>query len=296
MKSILTLLLFVSQMAFAGTATTEGTGSTKMNAGNSVNNSASKGKSSQESSAGANQMAGMAFTMACLAGCSNVHKYACYACPLGAMALSQAMANKGAAGESGATYDASLSDGGYNAAGVYGDGTTPTGATDGSGTQTASTIQANLDKLKALGYKVNPDGSVTTPEGTFAKENFSSAGAMAGAGYSPSDIKAASAMIDKINKQIADEYGGDRVVSVGVDSSGGGGGSYGSYERKDDGFDDYLKSLRRGHGTGTANYQRMIAGKSINVGGEPLGVKGDNIFKMVERQYTNLNGRKEFLK
>lgn len=296
MKYILAFVLCISNVAYAQTKTTEGTGSTKMNSSNTVNDSAGKGKSSQKSGGGANQMAGTAFMMLCMVGCTQAPpnmKYACYACPLAGMALSQALADNGAAEESGKTYDASLNGGDYSVAGL--DGTNPEGYTDKSGTKTAATIKENLDKLKAHGYTVNPDGTVTTPDGkTVSSDTFSSAGGMAGAGYSPSEISAAQAAIAKVNKQIADEYGGGNVVAVGVDSSGGGGGgSSGSYE-KDTSFDDYLKSLRRG-GASAGDIQRAVAGKVVVIDGQAYGVKGDNIFTMVAREYSERRDHQGFL-
>ena len=295
MKYILAFALCISNVAYAQTRTTEGTGSTKMNSSNTVNDSANKGKSSQKSGSGANQMAGTALMMLCMMGCSNVHKYACYACPLAGMALSQAMSDSGAADQSGKTYDASLNGGDYSVAGLDGSGYTPEGYKDTSGTKTAATIKENLDKLKAMGYTVNPDGTVTTPDGkTVSSGTFSSAGAMAGAGYSPSEISAAQSTLDKLNKKIAEEFGGGNVVAVAVDSSGGGGGgSSGSYE-KDTSFDDYLKSLRRG-GSSTADIQRAVAGKVVVIDGQSYGVKGDNIFAMVAREYSERRDHQGFL-
>ncbi len=298
MKYILAFVLCISSVTFAQTKTTEGTGSTKMNSSNTVNDSAGKGKSSQKSGGGANQMAGTAFMMLCMVGCTQAPpnmKYACYACPLAGMALSQALADNGAADESGKTYDASLNGGDYSVAGLDG-GYTAEGYKDTSGTKTAATIKENLDKLKSYGYTVNPDGTVTTPDGkTVSSDTFSSAGGMAGAGYSPSEISAAQASIAKVNKQIADEYGGGKVVAVAVDSSGGGagGGSGSSYE-KDTSFDDYLKSLKRGGMSGAAA-QRAVAGKVVVIDGQAYGVKGDNIFTMVAREYSERRDHQGFL-
>lgn len=291
---VLILALSITCTAFAQTKTTEGTGSTKMNSGNTVNDSANKGKSSQKSGSGANQMAGTALMMLCMVGCQSVHKYACYACPLAGMALSQAMSDSGAAEQSGQTYDASLGGGDYSAAGI--DGTyTPEGYKDTSGTKTAETIKANLDKLKAMGYTVNPDGTVTRPDGSkVSSSTFASAGGMAGAGYSPSEISAAQATLDKINKQIAAEYGsGGNVVAVGVDASGGGGGGGSDSYAKDTSFDDYLKSLR--NGGGAASIQRAVAGKVVVIDGQSYGVKGDNIFAMIAREYTERREHQGFL-
>lgn len=296
MNYVLSILICISLPAWSQTRTTEGTGSTSMGNGGNINNSASRGQASQSSGKGANQMAGMAFGVMCMMGCNQISQYACYACPLAAMAIGQMGEDGGAEKQSGQVYDASLGGGGYSAAGTgYDTAYNPaTGTTDNSGTSPTS-IKDVSDALAAKGYKLNPDGSVTTPDGVLPKDTFNSAGNMAKAGFSSSAIQSAMAAIDKVNKDIDAQYGGDRVVAVGVNTSGDGfgGGGGGSETRGDSAFDEYLKRLRGGGGFSA---RRMLAGKSIRVGGEPMGVKGDDIFKMIERQYNSLNARNEFIR
>jgi len=302
MKIILSILIFVSLPAWAN-QTTEGTGSTSMSPNNTINQGANRGSASQGSGKSANQMAGMAFGMLCMVGCSQISQYACYACPLAAMAIGQLGADGDAQKQSDLTADASFSGGGYNAAGTGTDTTydisslVPPG-TDTSGAKPTS-IKDISAALKSKGYTLNPDGSVKTPDGVLPADTFNSAAGMAKAGFSSAAIKAATAALEKVNKDIDAKYGGDRVVAVGVNSSaggydGGGGGSSGR-SSSDSAFDEYLRKLRGGMG-GDGSAKRGVAGKSINVGGEPVGVKGDDIFKMVERQYSAKTVRNEFIK
>lgn len=298
MKYILSILIFVSPLAWSGgTATTEGSANTSMSNNGTINGSANQGQKSQKSGSGANQMAGMAFTMLCMMGCNKISEYACYACPLAGMALGQMGADDGAAGESGAVADASKV-GDYSVAGMDGSTTYPgstTGTTDSSGVSTSMTPKDALAALAAKGFTLNPDGSVNTPDnGKVNSDTFSSSGSMAKAGYSAADIKAAQAAIEKVNKDIDAKYG-NHAVAVGVDTSGGGGGGGSSTSSGDSAFDAYLKRLRGG-GAGVHSAQRMLAGKSINLGGERVGVAGDNIFKMIERHYTDLSVRNEFIR
>ncbi len=101
---------------------------------------------------------------------------------------------------------------------------------------------------------------------------------MAEAGISPASIAAA-------NKALADAgVGGASVGSMGLETGGGGysagggggGGSSGSA------LDDYFASLNKAK---KGEKDRMVAGKSLNYGSDPIGVKMDNIFMMVHRRY-----------
>lgn len=298
MKYLVTLLLCISLPAWSA-QTTEGTGNTSMN---TINQGANRGSASQGAGKSANQMAGMAFGMLCMVGCSQISQYACYACPLAAMAIGQLGADGDAQKQSDQAADASFSGGGYNAQGTGYDTNYDISGLVPAGTDTSSakpTSIADISKaLASKGYTLNPDGSVKTPDGVLPADTFNSPSSMAKAGLSSSDIKAATAAIEKVNKDIDAKYGGDRVVAVGVNTAGGGyedGSGGGRHSSGDSAFDEYLRKLRGGVG-GAGNIKRGVAGKSINVGGEPVGVKGDDIFKMIERQYSSKSARNEFIK
>jgi hypothetical protein len=111
-------------------------------------------------------------------------------------------------------------------------------------------------------------------------------------GMSPSDIQAAQQKLDSLTKDAIAKYGDPRVVPVGVDGGGGytadAGGAGG-----DNGLNAYLKSLRRG--LSSADKAKMLAGKARIVGGEPIGVMGDDIFQMIHRRYDSKKKGNEFI-
>jgi hypothetical protein len=121
--------------------------------------------------------------------------------------------------------------------------------------------------------------------------NFSSPGALAGAGYSPAQIAAATAELDKLNKQAMAGMDSPHVVAVGVDGGAGGGASV------DDGssaMNSYLATLKRG--LSSLQKAKMVAGKSLLAKGVPIGVKGDDIFQMIHRRYDTKKQGNEFLR
>jgi len=227
---------------------------------------------------------------------------------MGVMALGQAAASLAAAGQSSGTGDASAAGwGDYSLS--PGAGTDPTGvggtgvdggSNSGGGTITPAGLQNKIkDGLKTLASQgVHVDlaaKTVTMPDGTTKSlDSIKDAASMAAAGFSPSQSSAALAAADKLTKEALAKYGGDmpRVTAVGVESGGGdGGGSYSS--NSEDGRSNYMGNMR--YGLSAADKARMIAGKSIMAGGEPIGVKGDDIFQMIHRHYDLKRKGNEFI-
>jgi hypothetical protein len=147
-----------------------------------------------------------------------------------------------------------------------------------------------LKELEKNGYKVNPTaGTVTTPKGVFPTSAFSSADSMAAAGMDPSQVAAARKGLEALNKELAEKYGaGPSVVAMGVGGAGGGGsgvesGEGGAAASGSDPMAAYLASLKN-----KLNQKRdpaSVAGMQKMLGGEPIGVKMDNIFEMIHRRY-----------
>jgi hypothetical protein len=110
---------------------------------------------------------------------------------------------------------------------------------------------------------------------------------------SATTANAAGDVMDAIRSEL--EKSGASVAAMPVDSGGGGGYSAGGGEGAD--FGDLssfqLPSLKNPFDH--ADKKKIIAGKSLMVGGEPIGVKGDNIFDMVHRAYQKKRGRNQFL-
>lgn len=303
MKYQILAFLFCSVSAFAQVNQPNIEGASKVNEGDptkskSINQSADTARSSQGKSAMLNQMAGFAFQGIFQAGCRPPDsQWGCYAGPLAALALMQAAHTGSAAGMSGASFDGSYD---YkpidSGTGPGGDGTSVAGA-DPSGTggfTDKKKIQAALAELKGAGYSVDPKtGDVTTPKGTFPAKSFSSAAGMASAGMSAADIKAAGKTIEDINARIAAGGSPPTVSGMPIDASGGAAGYGGAGAGYKSSLENYFSSLNKSPNEQEKN--RWLAGKSMTLGGEPIGVNVDNIFTMVHRRYQEKRKIRMFL-
>ena len=256
------------------TAVTDGTPGTPTPQMPGINEAAMAAAAAQKAAAMQNMIAGTALMAAGIAGCQGTQTWGCPLIPMAALAFMQAGHDSNMAGLSDQTYDASkqsptLSGGG---------GTNPDTPTTPTDTGFTKKVKEGLDQAADLGVTVDPaSGTVKTPEGTFPASAFSSPAAMADAGISPASIAAA-------NKALADAgAGGASVGSMGFETAGGSGGS-GGYGGGGSGsaLDDYFSNLNKGK---KGDKDRMIAGKSLNYGSDPIGVKQDNIFMMVHRRY-----------
>jgi|GEM_PF-1659228 hypothetical protein len=270
---------------------TTSTTSSSNTAQNTINHAADQGRRSQNAGMIMNMIASAALFASCFA--STPPNMAL--CAMGALAAAQG-ANQGqSAGMSDMTFDASQ----YNPGdftGTGADGTGTLSSVDGTGTAgfTDPIIKEGMGKLSEAGYKISEDG-VTNPDGSFTPASaFDSPSSMMAAGMSAQTASAAGDVMDTIKKEL--EGAGANVVAMGVDTSGGGGGGYGGGAGGAD-FGDLssfkLPSLKNPFDN--ADKKKLVAGKALMVGGEPIGVKGDNIFDMVHRAYQKKRGRNQFL-
>lgn len=241
-----------------------------------------------------------------------------WACPMAAMALLQAANQAAAAKQSGGVYDATTyKPPEYGGTGLPdgetlpppttiggGDGDGNGGGNGGGGFETGygnPNINGELKKLENMGYKVNTsDGTITTPDGEYSTEDFRSADAMAAAGMDSGQVASARQGLAALNKQLEEKYGkdGPSVVAMGVSSGGsngfagevGGGGDGGGGS---DSMAAYLASLKN-----KLNKKRgpsSVAGMQKMLGGDPIGVKMDNIFDMIHRRYQLKRKAKVFI-
>lgn len=137
-------------------------------------------------------------------------------------------------------------------------------------------------------FKVNPDGSVTTPDGkTYSAKDFASEEAMRAAGLSAGDAKtlagllkgsplaAASADLEKMN---ADAKLKESSLNAGFGSNGSGSSS----DSRTLGSDGLNKLGNKDDGK---NRKPATAGLVKNFNGESIGVAGEDIFVMMNRRY-----------
>lgn len=242
-----------------------------------ISKDAATGKSSQSAAAAMNMMMAAALTAACLAPCP---KCQMALCAMGALAAMQGMHDAGASGQSGTTYKYGTdTKPGDDSQSVPEDGAIGTGGSKFSVPKIVAEGQAKLD---AAGMKVTPSG-VTNPDGSFTPASaFNSAASMAEAGIDPSAIADAQKIIADTNAN------GMKVASVAVDGGGSGGASS---VVPNEGGDTGNKSI----GLGGADKKGLLAGKTVLFDGEPIGVRGDNIFGMIQVAYDKKKNAKNFI-
>jgi hypothetical protein len=162
----------------------------------------------------------------------------------------------------------------------------PSGVTD---VETLRRELANrLKEQERGGYKVNKDGTITTPKGKISIGALASGKSMHEAGLISADEIAA---YDKKNKDLSDKF---KVVSVGV-SGGGGGGSGGSYKSASYSYDDPYKNLYGNMGGEKPNAPRTSGLTRTLASGESIGSQSDNIFEMIRRRYQQKSEEKIFV-
>ncbi len=247
----------------------------------SINPGAKEGKDSQKGGSGANAAIGaalMAAGAAMMASPPTIPPGVALMA-MGMLAMMQSKEDSGAANESAATGMASnVNDGKLG---------TPTDPT-GSSAFADAKIKEGQAKLAEAGYKMTSKG-LTAPDGTFTPAKaFDSPSSMAASGMSPSSIAA-------VQAALADAQGGAmngaRVSSVGVNSGGGGGlteGDSNGSSASDSGNSNPF-------GLGADQKRSMVAGKTVMFDGEPIGVRGQNIFDMVHTAYQKKRDGKHFI-
>ncbi len=143
--------------------------------------------------------------------------------------------------------------------------------------------QANMKGLGDSGASINEKG-LSIGEKTIPFDQLNSKAGMMAAGATDAEAQSLIDFAKKTSDAFASKLGdtGPNVVSMGVNS--GPGGARGPASSSDDGMEDYFAALKR-QMLGPEQRKQIIAGKSISLGNESIGVKGDNIFDMIQRRY-----------
>ncbi len=155
----------------------------------------------------------------------------------------------------------------------------------------------SLRDVGKLGYHANPDGSVSGPNGkNYKGSDFASPQAMAAAGFSSDQIDAAQAAMKDMQKDAKNKFAElSKIMANGMADAGATQTIRNKkFVGEEDGFDmsKYLAGLNGNRGPASAE---PFAGLSKNMGQDSIGVQGDNIFKMINRQYDNQRNKKTFL-
>lgn len=148
-----------------------------------------------------------------------------------------------------------------------------------------------IEALKDAGYKLDDKG-LTDPSGkTTPLSSFSSPGGLAAAGMSAEGIEKVQSMVQKIS-----EDQNAKVIAMGIDGGAGGSGRSPSSEAED----AWAKSMsawtmKNPFAKSKEDQKSLVAGKSVTLNGEPIGVAADNIFNRISIHYKNKKQLKEFI-
>lgn len=270
-------------------------GQTQSTGSQNINQGAGEGKKSQLAGMASNlASAAMMVAVAQTMPETSPMKYVMYG--MAALSAAQGIMLGADAGKSAATEQASQ----YNPAstnfdsGSYTDpGSTYSPDMNGSISDMALKNPAGaaaINALKDAGYKLDSNG-LTDPSGkTTPLSAFSSPAAMSAAGIT-SDV------IEKV-KAIGEKVSGDasnRVISMGVD--GGAGGGSRSPSSDDDAWAKSMSAwtMKNPFAKSKEDQRNLVAGKSVTLNGEPIGVAADNIFNRISKHYNNKKQLKEFI-
>lgn len=204
-------------------------------------------------------------------------------------------------GKNNANGIANVTDGGFSGGGfdpfLPGSGTDPTTSTSSGFDAGASGAYSALTDLQGqlaeAGFTMSPDGSsMTLPDGRTVSTAALASGGVPGYEIPDSARDQAAKIAEDAAAKAAS---GNKVVAVGLQDGGGGGGGQ-PLAAVDDGsggsrFDmsKYLKSLNN-------RDPSSVNGLSKRLGDDNIGIKSDNIFEMVSRQYKRKQSQSAFIK
>lgn len=262
----------------------------------SINPAALEGQQAQGAASGANAQVGNALmtTGARLMAHKETRPRGAVLMAMGVLAMMQSAHDSGAAGASGLTSDFSNTGGG-------GIGTNPASNSGNGGTGGFANdkVKEGIAALKEAGYKMNEKG-LTNPDGSFVPANaFDSPSAMAAAGIDAGAISESQRTLEAALAGAHGASGGSdsakvSSVDLNIDAAGGGGGGDNAYQG-DAGGEEGLTGLPNPFALNSEKKAALVAGKTVNFDGEPIGVSGQNIFYMVHSRYQKKRARNNFI-
>ncbi|MDG0815064.1 hypothetical protein [Bdellovibrio svalbardensis] len=163
-------------------------------------------------------------------------------------------------------------------------------------------IGSTLKTLEAQGVYNPKTGAFKIGDKTYKSSDFSSAGAMAAAGFPKGMIDGAMAANAEAERKALAKLEkvkiGASTAANGYEEGGGGGGGAPVGDGSggmDDGSGAYAGAGGAGHGkTGLERDPSSLAGMSKNYNGEPIGVAADSIFLMMSRRYKVKESQESF--
>lgn len=302
--SLIAFIFAVNSSAFAaGTESNTGTNTTTAQNGQGITDSANNTASDNKKGQLLNMAVGAVnFGVAAMyaSQCADGDGGACAMSALfflmGAQNMAQSGAQGSTAGQAAGTYAATdaLSGSGYDPNAVN------TLTASDPDLKSGMDFAASVAQGKA-GFAYDPaKNTVTTAKGTTISGNdLNSASSLAAAGVPQSaidqmystekDVLAkAQAKVDKLSKTSV-------AVNSGEESGSGGGGSGGFGPGSGAGGAVAYGAGAKGLGLGVNRDPAQVAGMQKNYNGEPIGVAGDSIFKMMTRRYKVKESQSTFL-
>lgn len=264
-----------------------------------INNNAGQGASSQAAGMASNLASSGLLTATAIPMISNPNPgtqttgYIMLA--MAALAAIQGAMLGGNAAQSSATQQASQ----YTPTGTnYDTGTWSADSSTSAATTDTSTFSVLASKtsegakamsaLESGGYSLTESGLKDPSGKTTPLSSFSSPSSLLAAGVSPEGVKKISEVLDQANKKSGN------VIAMGIDSNGGGG------DRSTAGADDeWQKAMgkwkfKNPFDKSNNEHNKLIAGKSVQLGGERIGVALDNIFQKITRRFDEAKKNKQF--
>ncbi|MGZ3747702.1 MAG: hypothetical protein ACXWRE_10030 [Pseudobdellovibrionaceae bacterium] len=218
---------------------------------------------------------------------------------MGAQSFAQSAAQGKTAGQAGGTVgltDTSLGDTGLGQSGY--DPNAVKALANDPDMKTAREFMATVASGKGPFTYDAKTGTVTMPDGkTIKGSDLNSAASMAAAGIPKNVIDAIGGMEKDILAKAEKKVGKlNLAVNSGEESSGGGDGS-GRGSGNSSSSPGETSSARSGRvaGLGIDRDPAQLAGMQKNYNGEPIGVAGDSIFKMMTRRYKTKESQSSFI-
>jgi hypothetical protein len=148
-------------------------------------------------------------------------------------------------------------------------------------------VKAAAAKMAEMGYKISESG-VTKPDGTFiSTASLATPAGMKALGADATALKE----VEKINAAVSDELS-KYNSKMAVAASGGGGGAGGAHDVGPGG--DEAPVAFNPFAMSADAKAKLMAGKTVNLDGEPIGVAGANIFEMVHQAYQKKRSGSQF--
>jgi hypothetical protein len=150
-------------------------------------------------------------------------------------------------------------------------------------------VQQALAAVNAAGGSITPNG-VTLPDGTTAPLSaFGSPGMMTAAGF---DGNGAAAVLAGIQKKLGVDSSA-QVSGMALAEGAGGGAAPNTFGNGIEPFK--LPTFGNPFNLSAEQKAQMLAGKTVTMGGDPVGVAGDDLFAMIHRAYVRKTTTDEFI-